>query len=211
MFNSLITDKLQSVSSLKGLESSLKLIENSYPKFKCALLLPKSSYQSRREEWLGSVSLAMSNWIDLNEVKSQLENDFALIPLFYRGSSSDSRRGVVICTSTPSYLSVWFVVEAISNDISDDDVLGAMALGRFIADAFHRIMTQRNQILTEREQECMKWVAEGKTSWEVGKILGVTERTVNFHIQNCIDKTDSVNRSQAITKCITGALIRVPH
>ncbi len=176
MFNSLITDKLQSVSNLQGLESSLKLIESSYPKLKCSLLLPKNTYQNCREEWLGSVSTAMSNWVDTNEVKNQLENDFALIPLFYRCANSDNRKGVVISTSTPSYLSVWFVVEAISNEITDEDVIGAIAIGRFIADAFHRIMSKQNQILTEREQECMKWVAEGKTSWEVGKILGVTPK-----------------------------------
>jgi DNA-binding CsgD family transcriptional regulator len=211
MFNSGIANKLQSVSNLKELKNCLDTIECMYPQFKCALLLPKNSYQSRREEWLGSVSREISAWIDSNDVKKQLESDFALLPLFYHSEKDNRRQGVVISTSTPSYLAVWFVIEAIVAEVEDEDVIGAIAIGRFIADAFHRIMTEQSQLLTDRERECMKWVAEGKTSWEVGQILGVSERTVNFHIQNCIDKTDSVNRSQAITKCITGALIKVSH
>jgi len=36
--------------------------------------------------------------------------------------------------------------------------------------------------LTARELECMHWAAMGKTSWEIGSIIGLTERTINFHL-----------------------------
>jgi DNA-binding CsgD family transcriptional regulator len=38
--------------------------------------------------------------------------------------------------------------------------------------------------LSPRERECLHWVAEGKTAWEIGRILGITRRTAAFHLDN---------------------------
>ena len=35
--------------------------------------------------------------------------------------------------------------------------------------------------MTLREKEVLRWTAEGKTAYEIGQILQVSERTVNFH------------------------------
>ena len=35
--------------------------------------------------------------------------------------------------------------------------------------------------LSGRELQCLEWVSAGKTSWEIGLIIGLTERTVNFY------------------------------
>ncbi|WP_042013370.1 helix-turn-helix transcriptional regulator [Aeromonas fluvialis] len=61
--------------------------------------------------------------------------------------------------------------------------------------------------LSDREKECLFWASEGKTSWEIATILGITERTVNFHLTQVTNKTDSKNRSQAIAKGITSGII----
>lgn len=53
--------------------------------------------------------------------------------------------------------------------------------------------------LTTRELACLHWVALGKTSWETGVILGITERTVNFHIQNACRKLQVQSRQAAVT------------
>jgi DNA-binding CsgD family transcriptional regulator len=58
--------------------------------------------------------------------------------------------------------------------------------------------------LTAREIECLQWVLEGKTNWEIGVLTGVTARTVQFHLSNCARKLGVVNRVQAAV----GALIR---
>ena len=57
-------------------------------------------------------------------------------------------------------------------------------------------------ILTQREKACLSWAAKGKTSWEISQILAISERTVNFHLGNCISKTNSNNRQQAISRCL---------
>ncbi|WP_395338217.1 helix-turn-helix transcriptional regulator [Ningiella sp. W23] len=72
----------------------------------------------------------------------------------------------------------------------------------YIYDAYCRVFKCEKPHITKREMECISWASEGKTSWEIGRILDITERTVNFHLNNCIHKTDSVNRQQAIAKCL---------
>ncbi len=62
--------------------------------------------------------------------------------------------------------------------------------------------------LTERETECLFWASEGKTSSEIACILGITERTVNYHLNQVTRKTGSMNRYQAIAKGVgTGLLL----
>lgn len=75
----------------------------------------------------------------------------------------------------------------------------------YLYDAYRRCQQQENITfsLTKREIECLNWVSEGKTSWEISHILGISERTVNFHLGNCIHKTNSVNRQQAVSKYLT--------
>jgi len=55
----------------------------------------------------------------------------------------------------------------------------------------------------------LQWCAKGKNSAEVGKILGITERTVNWHIDNAIRKTNCVNRVQAVAKAVSLGIITV--
>jgi LuxR family quorum sensing-dependent transcriptional regulator len=42
--------------------------------------------------------------------------------------------------------------------------------------------------LTARETEVLKWVARGKTAWEIGGILSLAEATVKEHVQNICRK-----------------------
>lgn len=53
--------------------------------------------------------------------------------------------------------------------------------------------------LTPREQSCLHWAAQGKTSWEIGAILGLTESTVNFHMANICRKMGVSRRQAAIS------------
>ncbi len=61
--------------------------------------------------------------------------------------------------------------------------------------------------LTSREQECLRWVADGKTSWEIAHMLNVTERTVNFHLNNVLSKLDVCSRQHAVGKAAFQGLI----
>jgi len=61
--------------------------------------------------------------------------------------------------------------------------------------------------MTSRELECMHWAAMGKTSWEIGVIIGVSQRTVNFHIARACEKLGTHRRQAAISIAIQRGLI----
>jgi LuxR family transcriptional regulator, quorum-sensing system regulator SolR len=61
--------------------------------------------------------------------------------------------------------------------------------------------------LTPRECEVLCWTGEGKTACEIGQILGISERTVNFHINNVLLKLNAINKVQAVVKAIAMGLL----
>ncbi|MBL4910353.1 MAG: helix-turn-helix transcriptional regulator [Alteromonadaceae bacterium] len=75
-------------------------------------------------------------------------------------------------------------------------------LSSFIYTKYKNLITKNQFDITARELECIKWAADGKTSWEISQILSISQRTVDFHLANCINKTNSSNRQQAIVKFV---------
>jgi len=61
--------------------------------------------------------------------------------------------------------------------------------------------------LNEREVETLTWAARGKTSAEIAQILGLSKRTVDFHIDNAREKLGAATRVEAAIKAATGRLI----
>ena len=62
--------------------------------------------------------------------------------------------------------------------------------------------------LTPRELEALRWTMEGKTAWEVGGVLGITERTAALHVNNATHKLGCVNKHQAVLKALRLGLLR---
>lgn len=61
---------------------------------------------------------------------------------------------------------------------------------------------QRRRILSERERDVLAWTAEGKSSWEIATILGLSKRTVNWHVEQAKRKLDAVTRTQVVIKAL---------
>jgi DNA-binding NarL/FixJ family response regulator len=61
--------------------------------------------------------------------------------------------------------------------------------------------------LNDREVEALTWVARGKTSAEIAQILGLSKRTIDFHIDNARSKLGAATRTQAVIKAADGGLI----
>lgn len=61
--------------------------------------------------------------------------------------------------------------------------------------------------LTPRETECIRHVALGKTSADISLILGISERTVNKHVDSCMVKLNASNRTYAVNKAIRAGII----
>lgn len=86
------------------------------------------------------------------------------------------------------------------------------ALGGYFHQHMLRIWgydTERDMLVSARELECLKWIAEGKTAWEAGIILGISERTVRFHLNAAREKLDCQTTTQAVAKVVAQQLIAV--
>jgi DNA-binding CsgD family transcriptional regulator len=61
--------------------------------------------------------------------------------------------------------------------------------------------------LSSRELECLGWTTEGKTAWEVGRILGISEQTAVRHLNNATHKLGCVNKHQAVARALRSGLL----
>ena len=61
--------------------------------------------------------------------------------------------------------------------------------------------------LSGREVQCLEWVSRGKTSWETATILGLSERTVNFHLLNACRKLNVYGRQAGVAQAMRMGLL----
>lgn len=57
--------------------------------------------------------------------------------------------------------------------------------------------------LSPRELDVLLWLKEGKTYWEIGQILGISEHTVETHLRRAREKLNVATKEQAIAKTLT--------
>jgi DNA-binding CsgD family transcriptional regulator len=71
---------------------------------------------------------------------------------------------------------------------------------------FHEHVLKRENViaheirLTPHQREILKWIADGKTDWETGEILHVSEHTVRYHMEGIKAKFGATNRVQALVR-----------
>jgi DNA-binding CsgD family transcriptional regulator len=87
---------------------------------------------------------------------------------------------------------------------------------RILANYFHGHVlrmnghdAQQELLISAKELDCLKWTAAGKTALEASIILGISERTVRFHLNAAREKLDCVTTTQAVAKAIAHHLIDV--
>ncbi|WP_042037088.1 LuxR family transcriptional regulator [Aeromonas popoffii] len=64
-------------------------------------------------------------------------------------------------------------------------------------------------VLSLRELEVCQWAAEGKQVSDIAQILGITPRTVTFHLERIAEKLGASNKSQAISWALKQGLVRL--
>lgn len=69
------------------------------------------------------------------------------------------------------------------------------------------VRSDREFDLTDRELECLGWIAEGKTSDEIAVILGISRNTINNYITSVMRKTATKTRSEAIAYAVRNNLV----
>ena len=111
-------------------------------------------------------------------------------------------------------------VAAVSWRSNDLDVEGkrltAMRDLRVLMNYFHSHVLRINGVdssneilMSARELDCLSWTAAGKTAWEASIILGISERTVRFHLNVAREKLNCATTTQAVAKAISQQLIQL--
>ena len=76
----------------------------------------------------------------------------------------------------------------------EDDLPVAQLVGAFAFEAARRLWRMRGPAkealpkLTERQRECILWVARGKSDWEISRILGIQHETVVRHLKQARER-----------------------
>ncbi len=88
----------------------------------------------------------------------------------------------------------------------DFDVLDTIIAARLAGVARTGLLPKLAK-LNDREVEVLTWVARGKTSSEIAQIVGLTKRTIDFHMDNARTKLGAATRTEAVIKANSGRLI----
>jgi DNA-binding NarL/FixJ family response regulator len=57
---------------------------------------------------------------------------------------------------------------------------------------------KRPTALSDRERTVLRLVADGRSNKQIAQVLGITERTVKFHVTSILNKLGADNRAQAV-------------
>jgi DNA-binding CsgD family transcriptional regulator len=66
----------------------------------------------------------------------------------------------------------------------------------------------RPMALTAREVEVLVWIRDGKSDWQIGHILAISAKTVNFHVENVKRKFGVATRMQAVVQAMQCGALR---
>jgi LuxR family transcriptional regulator, quorum-sensing system regulator BjaR1 len=66
---------------------------------------------------------------------------------------------------------------------------------------------RRKAVLTQRQKDCLEWLRDGRTYWEIGQILQISERTVKFHVQEACRALGVRTRQQALVEASVAGLL----
>lgn len=95
-------------------------------------------------------------------------------------------------------------------EMAPDDVLAIQFAGLMLTEHLMTFAAPGDDSdikLTDRERDALAWVAEGKSDWEISVILGVSETTVRFHVDNGRKKLGAVNRAQAVARLAAARML----
>lgn len=71
---------------------------------------------------------------------------------------------------------------------------------RIVESSSNQSLATSQSALSEREEEILRQVAEGKTNGEIAQMLAISAWTVKSHIHRILRKLDVINRLEAVTR-----------
>jgi LuxR family quorum-sensing transcriptional regulator LasR len=113
--------------------------------------------------------------------------DFALLNLSLSQSNAETRR------HTRAMLTWGALLAAVTHEV----------MGRLVKQS----NTAPAPKLTKREGEVLRWIAEGKSNWEISRLVSITEHGVSHHVRNLLLKFKVNCRHQAVAQAQVHGLL----
>ena len=119
--------------------------------------------------------------------------------------------GIAVPTHGPSgYLGVTSLAFAGLDELAPEERAG-IAMAALVLHLRMQSLSPRpapaRTPLSPRERDCLAFVAEGRTDWEIGESLGLAETTVLTHVQNARRKLGARTRAHAVALALSAGLI----
>jgi DNA-binding NarL/FixJ family response regulator len=101
------------------------------------------------------------------------------------------------------------------NGIAEGEAPLSQGLAGKILDEFGRVSRgdgakgDDRDALTDREQEVLRLVTDGKMNREIAEELFIAESTVNFHMKNILSKLHLRNRAEAVAYALRSGLVEI--
>ena len=97
--------------------------------------------------------------------------------------------------------------------LREEELPLAQLIGAFAFEAARRLwrvrapLAQPQPRLTDRQRECILWVARGKSDWEISRILGVEHETVVRHLKQARDRYGVEKQTSLLIRALFDGVI----
>lgn len=137
------------------------------------------------------------------------EHETGFAEVVRRANDFDVGNGFVVPVPGPQGCigQVWMSAHNFRLSKRDKPSLHLIALYAF--DRVRRLSRRVRQKppLSARQREILTWTAAGKTAWEIGEILAISQRTVEWHLRSIAQKLGTFNRMQTVAVALREQLI----
>ena len=85
-------------------------------------------------------------------------------------------------------------------------------MATFVQDTAFRLLVDQQatpsaEALSAREREVLVWASNGKTAWETGRLLSISEHTVNKHLSAATRRLGCSSKAQAVARAFKQGLL----
>jgi len=100
-----------------------------------------------------------------------------------------------------------------SRPLQAENLATAQLVGAFAFEAARRLVKREHHKLSDparfsdRERDCLIWVARGKSDCEIATILGISPQTVHQYVKQARANYDAVSRSQLVAHALFSGTI----
>lgn len=133
--------------------------------------------------------------------------------------AEDSKAGIIVLTTFDHDEDIYAGLRAgakayLLKDVQPEELFGCIravhAGEAYLQPKVAAKLVQRvqEQQLTEREEQILKLLAEGKSNRAIGQALHITESTVKSHLKSLFVKLDATSRAEAIALAARRGLVK---